>query len=86
MLEIDGEFFENPCDLMRAKKIKALTEIALKATLVCLKTDNPKMKKLITDTAIIQSSMIAAEPLFPHSPRGGIIINRPPLAGDIIRL
>ena len=76
MLEIDGEFFEDPCEDIRIKRLIIGTIITLRA----VGPDPLKMK-----IAKAQAALISQQPLFPKFAEGGIV-NPNTYKGDIVHV
>ena len=84
MLEIDGELFEDPCEIRRMEKNIAAVKIAMQTTIENLKTETDLQRHIITDIAKVTIGIILAQPLWPRFAEGGIIVNRPNTAGDLM--
>ena len=85
MLEIDGEFFENPCEFRKKEKTYAVVEACIntaRAMVEALKDKAPELViQTIKDLGEVQAKMILAQPLWPHFAVGGIVA--PVMTGDI---
>ena len=74
-LEIDGEFFNNQCDVMRAEKILAIAEVITNGVIEASKVKDKYFKRMIIEMARVQAGAIMVQPLFPHGKYGGIIVS-----------
>ena len=88
MIEIDGEFFEDPCELKRKERTCVAVGACIntaRAMVEALKDKAPELIiQTIKDLGEVQTKMILAQPLWPHFAVGGIVVNPPPI-GAIIR-
>lgn len=85
MLEIDGEFFEDPCEIRKWEKILALIDIGIRTFATGMKSflagDSEEVQKDIAKIGRLQAGIIASQPLWPPSfPIGGIVV--PVMTGD----
>ena len=73
-LEIDGEYFNNQCDDMRAEKYLAIVEVIMNGVMEGSKIKDKQIRKWIIEMARVQAGAIMVQPLFPSSRYGGVVV------------
>ena len=88
MLEIDGEFFEDPCEIGKVEKILAMLDVSIKAAIASIKSyyagEPEEAQEMIINMGKFQAGMINAQPLWPPKFATGGIVSSNLLKGDYI--
>ncbi len=90
MIEIDGEFFEDPCEIRKQERIVAIMETLTDTLFAQLKAEADNAPEIvihaIRDIGAAQMGIIRTQPLWPPPFAAGGIVQAGQMTGDIVTI